>query len=103
MLIDEYIAALTKLRQTYGAKLEVLELSAMGGTLRKATLPRIGHVQKDNPRRLFKVSDLDRNKGDRVVLVNVPAAMGKAEMPKDGVERFASMNEYNRRLGKGQV
>jgi len=80
MEIDKFIAELTKLRQTYGPGLTVMQLSAFGGGLKKATLPRIAHTKKDNPRALFSVSHrFDRDKGDRVVVLGIPDEMARAE------------------------
>ncbi len=70
MLIDQYIAELTKLRNAHGPDLEVMRVSTVG-YVTKAGLPRLAHMRNDKPRtQLFSPeNDLDRFKGAKVVRV----------------------------------
>lgn len=105
MTLDQYLVQLTKLRQTYGGEVNVMQLNAMGGGVKKAGLPRIANVRKDNPRTLFNVGALDRDKGDRIVLLGMPAEMEKQQrkVTKAEAKRFEVMTDYNERLGRGRV
>lgn len=106
MQIDKYIAEFVKLRQTYGPGLEVMQLTAGSRTLTKAALPRIGHAKADNPRVLFSIANnLDREKGPRIVVLGLSDNKAREERkaPANGAERFAAMEGYNKRLGRGQV
>lgn len=69
MKIDEYIAHLVKLRQSHGPDLMVMAKAGQGATTKKAQLPRMAHLRKDQPRTLFAVNDLDKNRGEKVVLL----------------------------------
>lgn len=72
MQIDKYITELVKLRQTYGPNLEVVRRKdgILSTTTTKALLPRLANMRSDQPRVLFNTdNDLDKNKGERVVLL----------------------------------
>jgi len=80
MQIDKFIAELTKLRQTYGPNIEVMQLAVGSRSVSKASLPRIAHTKADNPRALFSVvNDLDRNKGLRIVVLGLGEAKVREE------------------------
>jgi hypothetical protein len=69
--IEKYIEELIRLRQQFGADLEVYRSNASDSTtMRKAGLPRMHHLKKDsNVFRFRDGVDPDRLRGARVVLL----------------------------------
>lgn len=70
MDLETYIAELTKLRQAHGGKVQVVQRTIVNGVLtKKGAIPRIASLRNDNKRVLFGKDDLDKFKGEKVVVL----------------------------------
>lgn len=69
MDLETYIGELTKLRQAHGGKVQVVQRTGVSTATKKAGLPRMGNLRNDNTRSLHGASQLDKFKGEQVVIV----------------------------------
>lgn len=102
MDIDKYIEELAKLRQANGPGLQVVSLSPTGLALRPAVLPRVAYNRKGQSKSLWSTSDFDANKGDKVVVLNMPTNMAehfKKAKPKTKADPEPLTN-YGATLGR---